>query len=103
VGLITIPDPVSIYESAKNAGLERQTANALVSSAFSAQITFLWKSGSSKWAAWMGEGDAMKAAATAMYLTLSNLETKNFLTLTVPTEMLSADNLSKFQSEWRTK
>ena len=103
MGLVDFPNPADWYNSAKNGGLEREAANSFVSMAYSAQITFLWRSGSSKWATWMGEGQAMKDAATAMYLTLSQQETKGFLTLTVPKDLLDPDNLAKFQSEWRTK
>jgi hypothetical protein len=45
----------------------------------------------------------MQDAATSMYLTLSDLESKNFLTLTVPKDLIEASNVSNFQSEWRTK
>jgi hypothetical protein len=99
MGLIDFPDPVGIFESAKNAGLERQAANSLVSAAYSTWITFMWTSGSSKWALWAGEGKAMQQAAISAYLTLSSLETKGFLTLTVPKELLEADGLAQFQTE----
>lgn len=102
MGLIDF-NPVSWFESAINAKLERAAANALLSAACSNYITFLWRSGSSKLALWFGEGQALRDSATAMYLTLSSLETKDFLTLTVPQDLLSADNLSKFQSERKTK
>ncbi len=94
--LLEFPNPVGWYESAKNAGLARDEVNAFVSALYSAQISFLWRSGSSKWALWMGEGQALKDAATAMYLSLQSLEKKNFLVLTVPQDLLDADNLSRF-------
>ena len=50
MGLFTVPDPVSMFEGAKNAGLERAEVNALVSCFYSAAITFLWSSGAAKWA-----------------------------------------------------
>jgi|SRR5580704_3320139 hypothetical protein len=103
MGLISFPDPVSIFESAKNAGLERDIANAFVSSLYSAWISFVWRSGSAKWADWTGEGQAMKDAATAMYLSLRELEKNHFLTLTVPQDLLSANNLARFQTEEHTK
>jgi hypothetical protein len=103
MGLLEFPNPVSWYEGAKNAGVERADMNALVSMAYSAQITFLWRSGSSKWAQWAGEGKALQDAATSMYLSLQSLEAKNFLTLTVPQDMLSADNLSKFETSFVAK
>jgi hypothetical protein len=103
MGLIDAPDPVSWFEGAKNAGLERSELNAFVSMAYSAEICFLWRSGSSKWAQWTGEGRALQDAATAMYLTLSMQETKNFLALTVPKDLLDPANLSRFQSEEKTK
>lgn len=102
MGLIDLPNPVSMLEAAKNAGLERKEINALVSAAYSATISFLWRSGAATWAAWFGEGQALKDAATAMYLSLSELESKNFLTLTVPQDLLDANNLSKFQTEKKT-
>lgn len=103
MGLIDFPDPASWYSEIKNGSLERAEANAFVSMAYSAQISFLWRSGSAKWADWTGEGAALKDAATAMYLTLSSLESKNFLTLTVPADLLAAANLSRFQTEKVTK
>jgi len=103
MSLLEFPNPVGWYESGKNAGMERDEVNAFVSMLYSAQISFLWRSGSSKWAQYIGEGKAMQDAATAMYLSLRELEKKNFLALTVPTDMLAADNLSKFQTEEHTK
>jgi len=103
VGLISLPDPVSIIESAKTAGLEREVINSLISAAYSVWITGMWRSGSSKWALLIGEGQAMQDAAVAMYLTLTRLESKKFLTLTVPEDMLVSNNLSKFQTEQTTK
>ena len=103
MGLIDFPDPVSMFEGAKTAGLEREVANALVSTAYSAWISFVWRSGVTKWANWTGEDQAMKDAATAMYLSLSGLEKKGFLCLTVPQDMLSADNLARFITEFKTK
>jgi hypothetical protein len=103
MGLLEFPNPVGWYEGAKNAQLQRDEINAFVSMAYSAQISFLWRSGSSKWAQWLGEGKALQDAATAMYLTLSRLESNKFLTLTVPQDLLSADNLSKFQTEYKEK
>jgi hypothetical protein len=103
MGLFQIPDPVSIFESAKNSGLEREIINSFVSATYSAWISAMWRSGSSKWAVWTGEGQGMKDAATAMYLSLRELEQKGFLTLTVPKDLLDADNLSKFQTEEKIK
>jgi hypothetical protein len=102
-GLFNIPDPVGIFENAKTAGLEREVINALVSSSYSAMISAMWRSGEAKWTLWLGEGQALKDAATAMYLSLRELEHKGFLVLTVPTDLLSAANLSRFQTEKLTK
>ena len=103
MGLIDIPDPVSILESAKTSGLEREVINALISTAYSASISFMWRSGSAKWADWSGEGQALKDAATAMYLSLEELKKKGFLALTVPQDLLDPNNLAKFQSQEKTK
>jgi hypothetical protein len=99
VGLLDFPDPASWYTEVKNGALERAEANAFISMLYSAQISFLWRSGAAKWADWTGEGAALRDAATAMYLTLSSLETKGFISLTVPKDLLDANNLSKFQTE----
>lgn len=102
--LLNFPDPVSIFESAKNAGFERDAANALISSMYSAWISFVWRSGTAKWADWTGEGQALKDAATAMYLSLRELEKKNFLTLTLPKDLIGdANNLARFQTEFQSK
>ena len=100
---MSFPDPVSIIEGAKTAGLERQVANSIFSASYSAWISFMWRSGSAKWADWTGEGQAMKDAATCMYLSLQELETKGFLVLTVPQDLVDANNLSRFRSEKMTK
>jgi len=63
----------------------------------------MWREGSSKWAVLTGAGQGMKDAATAMYLSLRELEDKNFLVLTVPQDLLEANNLSKFQTELKEK
>lgn len=97
--MFDIPDPVSMYESAKTAGLERDIADALVSSTLSAAITALWVSGSSKWALWMGEGQALKDSATVQYLTLTRSPKTKFLVLTVPQDLTDPNNLSRFQTE----
>jgi hypothetical protein len=44
----------------------------------------------------------MKDASTAMYLSLRDLEDKKFLKLTVPKDLLDADNLSRFITESKT-
>jgi hypothetical protein len=103
MGLIDFPDPVSMFEGGKTAGLEREVVNVFVSTAYSSWISAMWRSGSAKWAQFTGEGQALKDAATAMYLSLRELEKKNFLTLTVPKDLLDADNLSRFQTEEKTK
>lgn len=103
MGLVDFPDPVSMFEGAKTAGLEREVINALMSAAYSAWITFMWESGSAKWVDWTGEGQALKDAATTAYLSLAELEQKKFLVLTVPKDLLSADNLSRFQTQEKIK
>jgi hypothetical protein len=103
MGLIDAPDPIAMFEGAKNAGLERDVANAFVSSALSSWICGVWRLGFSRIANWLGIGQALMDSATASYLTLRDLQKKNFLTLTVPSDLLDADNLSRFQTEEKTK
>ncbi len=90
-------NPVDWYESAKNGGLERKAADALVSSVFSAVISGLWSLGQKKFFGFLA------VSATAMYLTLTRMESKNFLTLTVPKDMLTAENKSNFIAEEVTR
>lgn len=103
MALISLPDPVSILEAAATAKLEREVVNSLASSAYSAQISFLWRAGASKLAGALGVGPAMQDAATSQYLSLRELEKKGFLTLTVPKDLLDADNLARFQTEYQSK
>jgi hypothetical protein len=103
MGLFQIPDPVSMFESAKNADLEREIAQAMVSASVSAAIAGMWRSGSAKWADWTGEGQALKDSATVMYLTLREQLKPGFLVLTVPKDLLDPNNLSRFQTELMEK
>lgn len=106
MGLITLPDPVSMYEGAKNAGLEREEVNAFVSTMYSGWVAFLWRAGNSKWIQVLGLGQALQDLATSMYLTLEReLESaKNVrLVLTLPKDLLDPDNLSKFQTSFKEK
>jgi hypothetical protein len=86
-------NPVDWFESAVNGKLEREAANALLSAAFSAQINFLWSV----------PLQCCKDAATAIYLSLQGLETKNFLRLTINQQLRDPANLSRFITEEKTK
>ena len=104
MGLFEIPDPVSMFESAKNAGLEREVAVELISASISSAITFAWASGSAKWADWTGEGQALKDGATVAYLTLSEkIIDGSKLTITVPKALLDPNNLARFQTQEKKK
>lgn len=93
MGLIDFPDPVSWYESAKNAGLERNAATQVLSSAYSFWITAMWGLGQRKYLSALADG------ATAMYLSLHRLEGKDLPALTVPAALVDPKNLSRFQTE----
>lgn len=103
MSLLEFPNPVGWYESGKNAGLAREEINAFVSMLYSAQISFLWRSGKAKWAIWAGEGQAIQDAATAMFLSLQALQKKNFITLCVPNDMLEAANISRFETDFKAR
>jgi hypothetical protein len=96
MGLFNIPDPVSMFETALNGKLEREAENSLMSCMYSGVLSFFWRLGSA--GIKFGLGPALQDMATAQYLSLTNLEAKNFLTLTVPKDMLDADNLAKFET-----
>ena len=97
MALLDFPNPVDWITSAKDDVEKRALINATMSALYSAQITFLWETGKNKWLS--TEGRALQRTATAIYLTLSTLEKKNLITLTVPKDLLEADNLAAFQTE----
>lgn len=97
MGLIDFPNPVEWHESAKNAGMERDAANTVLSSVYSFWLTGMWALGQRRWFGFLAD------AATAMYLALTTLEKKGLLTLTVPTTMLEDKNLSRFTTTQVTK
>ncbi len=103
MNLLSFPDPIAWYSGMKQAGLQRDEINAFVSMLYSAQVSFLWRSGKARWAIWSGEGSAMQDAATAMFLSLQALEKKDFLTLAVPADMLEKANIERFQVSSKTK
>src|SRR5256885_16235862 len=99
MSLLEFPNPVTWVTTLKDDNQKRELINATMSALYSSYISFLWRSGSSRWAQYIGEGKALQDSAVAMYLSLRELQKKNFLVLTVPSDMLSADILSHFQSE----
>ena len=86
-----------LYNSVKNGQLERETADAIVSAAFSALINLLWNQKKSKLVLWAGEDEAMQAAATSMFKVLQTMETKSFLRLAVDNDLLLPANLDKYK------
>ncbi len=102
MSLFSIPSPVDLVESAINAKLEREVIEGALSAAYSSLITGLWSEGSAKIFAYFGAGQGLRDSATALYLSLLPYQTKG-LVLTVPTEMLEANNLSRFQTQYKTK
>lgn len=84
-----------MFESAKNAGLEREAANAIVSAACNGYITFMWEAGKKVPVI----GPAMQRTAMATHLTLEGLMRKDFLNLVVPKEMLDPNLRAQFQGE----
>jgi hypothetical protein len=101
MALLEFPNPVAWFEGVKDENQKRDLINSAASALYSAQITFLWSSGKAalKWRFFSAEGPALMATATALYLTLTELQKKGFLTLTVPKDLLEADNLAQFQTE----
>lgn len=97
MGLIDFPNPADWVESAKNGGMEREAINTVLSSVYSSWICGMWALGKSRWF-WFAAD-----AATSLYLSLTALQEKNFLALTVPSDMLEPKNLSRFQTVTKTK
>jgi hypothetical protein len=103
MALLEFPNPGEWINAFKLGDLERKAANAAMSAAYSSYISGLWSEGKSKWFTLSGTGQGLMDAATATYLSLEHLQSAGFLTLTVPKELLAADNLSRFQSQWVSK
>jgi hypothetical protein len=103
MALFEFPNPGDWVNSFKMGSLEREAMNAAMSAAYSSYISGLWSEGNAKLFSSMGAGQGLKDAATAAYLSLSVLESKGFLALTVPKDLLAADNLARFQTERVTK
>lgn len=101
MGLLDFPNPTEWITGVKDDDQKRALINSAASAAYSAWITFMWRSGGSKWAQYFGEGKALQDCATAAYVTLSQLERKGFLTLTVPNDLRA--NMSNFVTEEHTK
>ena len=100
MALLDFPNPVAWFEAAATGKLERDVVKIALSSLYSSQITFMWSEGNKK--LW-GFGQGLRDTATSLYLSLQPMVEKGDLDLTVPTEMLNADNLSRFQTISSTK
>jgi hypothetical protein len=96
MGLLDFPNPVEWITGAKDDAEKRLLVNATMSALYSAQITLLWETGRSK--LW-GEGKALQRTAVSIFLTLEALQKKGLITLTVPKDLLDADNLAQFQTQ----
>lgn len=97
MGLIDFPNPADWVNSAKDGNLEREAANTVLSGVYSFWIAGMWTLGQRKYLSFVADG------ATAMYLSLSDLQKKGLLALTVPTAMLDPKNLSRFTIIEKTK
>jgi hypothetical protein len=88
----------TLWQQVAMGKLEREIANAGASALASMLVTGLWSQGVHLSTKWFGnEGEVLKDQAVAAYLTLKALEEKNFLTLTVPVDLLADNNrMSKF-------
>lgn len=92
MGFLDFPNPSDWIESAKNGGFEREAANTVLSAVYSFWVTGMWSLGQSRFF-WF-----LRDAATAMYISLAQLEKKGLLALTVPTALLENANVSRFQT-----
>lgn len=100
MGLISLPDPVSMFESAKNAGLEREIVEDILGQMYSDYLTTRWT-----WRTVPIVGAGISAGAYATYVSLKNgrLFADGRLRLTVPKSMLDPDLLSQYETEWKQK
>ena len=93
MGLIDI-NPVDWGESIADGALRRTEIRKGLSAAYSAEITALWETGK-KWP--LGLGRSMQRTATAIYLSVTQ-NLGDGLALTVPKDLLEADNLAQFET-----
>lgn len=102
MALLEFPNPIGWFEGVKDEDQKRDLINAAASALYSAWITFMWTSGkaASRWKLFSSEGPALQATATSMFLSLQELQKRGFLTLTVPKELLEANNLAAFQTQY---
>jgi hypothetical protein len=98
--MFNLPDPVSMFETAKNAGLEREVALDFIGTAYSSFLNLLW--GLQKVPV---VGGAFKAQALGTFFSLRNsqLYQEGKIKLTVKKEMLDPDLLSQYETEWVQK
>jgi len=98
--MFDLPDPVGMYEQAKNAGLEREIAEDFLGVAYSGFINLVW--GLRKIPIF---GPAFAAQALSIYFSLKNgkLFQEGKLRITVNKSLLDPDLLSQYQTEWINK
>jgi hypothetical protein len=90
-----LPNPVSMFESAINGGLEREAAMGLLSAGLSSSLTFFWKLGKLPLI-----GTAFQWFAQSMKISLldSKLFADGKIRLTFPKEMIDPDFESQFET-----
>jgi len=95
--MFDLPDPVSMFETAKNAGLERKVALDFIGNAYSSYLNLLY--GCRK-IPLIGPALENQAYGTLASIKNNKLFTDGELRITVNTELWNPDRLSKFQGEW---
>lgn len=98
--MFDLPNPIGMYEQAKNAGLAREIVEDVLSQAYSDYLTTRWT-----WRTLpiIGNGIGEGAIATLVSLRNSQLYEEGKIRLTVPKSMLDPDLLSKYQTEYKEK
>jgi|SRR5690242_13122180 len=97
-GLFT--GPVDAVLNIGDDKLKQEAIKSVLSAGYSASITMMFETGRKK--LW-GEGRALQQTARSLYLSLQPLEAKGLLALAVPKDLLDADELASFQSEFNKK
>lgn len=95
--MFDLPDPVSMFESAKNAGLERKAALDFVGNTYSSFLNLLW--GLRK-IPLLGPGFREQALGTLASIKNNKLFQDGQLRITVRKEMWNPDLLAQYQGEW---
>lgn len=99
MGLISLPDPVSMFETWKNAGEERDIVEDFISNTYSSFLNFLY--GNRKLPL-LGAGLEEQAFGTLASIMRNKLFTQGKIKIVVNNDLWNADRLKIYTGGWIT-